>query len=117
MRETGEMPLFDEVKVHANQLAQEAQETSKAGWVRLADAEARRRAEVMLRDLGAADYVERSGQDTDATTANLERLVAELSDFETEHVALEAAGESGAGDDVIPSPPEPPVKGNVTLDS
>jgi hypothetical protein len=55
------MPLFDKVKAQAGQVAQKAQEAGKAGQAKLDQAQAKRKADALLRDLGAAVYAERSG--------------------------------------------------------
>ncbi len=118
------MPLFDKVKAQATQLAQKAQEAGKAGQTKLEDAQARRRADAMLRELGAAIYVERSGRGSDDTATEITRLVAELSDFEAEHGPLGVPGGGDAQGFVEPHSaepkgpdPEPLPKGGFTLDA
>lgn len=113
------MALFDKVKTQATQLAQKAQEAGKAGQGKLEDAQARRRADGLLRDLGAALYAQRSGRDTTEGDERIERLIAELSALEVENassldVSARSADEvdgGGAGGDsgVLPG-------GGFTLD-
>jgi hypothetical protein len=55
------MALVDKMKAQAAQLAQKAQEAGKAGQSKLADAQARRRADGLLRELGAAFYAQKTG--------------------------------------------------------
>ncbi len=88
------MALFDKVKEQASQLAQKAQEAGKAGQAKIEDAQARRKADGMLRQLGAAVYAQRSsGADNGA---EVDRLVAELKAFEAENGPI---GSKDSGDD------------------
>ena len=84
------MPLFDKVKAQASQLAQKAQEAGKVGQTKMEDASARRRADGLLHELGVAAYAERSGGPTDDTRREIERLVSDLSAYESEHGPLSA---------------------------
>ncbi|HUY07635.1 MAG TPA: hypothetical protein VMU99_10280 [Acidimicrobiales bacterium] len=109
------MPLFDKVKAQATQLAQKAQEAGKAGQSKLEDVQARRRADGLLRDLGAATYAEQSGRATDDTHAEIERLMGELSAHEAEHGPLGASGVEEPAEQDAPSGSEPPPAGGFTL--
>ena len=53
------MGLMDRVKAQATELAQKTQGTAKA---KLDEAQAKRRADALLRSLGAAVYAERTGR-------------------------------------------------------
>jgi hypothetical protein len=92
------MALMDKMKAQAAQLAQKAQEAGKAGQSKIEDAQAKRRADGMLRDLGAAVFAERSGTAPEGNDAEIERLVGELKTYESEHgaVATSAAAEADA---------------------
>ena len=81
------MPLFDKVKAQAGQVAQKAQEAGKAGQAKLDQAQAKRKADALLRDLGAAVYAERSGHASpdNASASEIDRLVAEIASHEAEH--------------------------------
>ncbi len=123
------MPLFDKVKAQASQLAQKAQEAGKVGQAKMEDASARRRADGLLRELGVAAYAERSGGPTDDTRREIERLVGELSAYESEHGPLSAnaaadpseplAGDSNGADTTDPKDdrdePEQLPDGGFTL--
>ncbi|GEM_PF-801032 len=85
------MALFDKVKSQAGQIAQKAQEAGKAGQAKLADAQARRRADGLLHELGAAVFAEHTGRGTDATKSEIERLTGELSAYEADNGPLTAA--------------------------
>ena len=58
------MGLMDKVRAQSTQLAQKAQETAREGKVKLDQAQAKRRADAMFRDLGATVYAERTGRGT-----------------------------------------------------
>ena len=70
------MPVSDKVKSQAAQLAQAAQEAGKAGQSRLAEAQARKRADEMLRGLGRAVLASRTGRATDGTEVEIEQLLS-----------------------------------------
>ena len=88
------MALMDKMKAQAAQLAQKAQEAGKAGQSKLEDVQARRRADGLFRDLGAAFYAKRKGAATADTDAEIERLVSELTTYETEHGPIDASDTS-----------------------
>jgi hypothetical protein len=90
------MALFDKVKEQASQLAQKAQEAGKAGQAKIEDAQAKRKFDAMLRDLGAAVYAEKTGEVSD-NSAEIDRIVGELKAFDAQREADAAsAGNSGA---------------------
>lgn len=73
------MALLDKVKAQASQAVQKAQEAGKAGQARLEDVQAKRQVDRLLRQLGAAVYAERTGQqpvDEAATTQLVEQIKA-----------------------------------------
>lgn len=78
------MGLMDRVKEQANQLAQATQETAREGRQRLDQAAAKRRADAMFRDLGAAVYAERTGRGGPDGEEKIERLVQALKRQEAE---------------------------------
>lgn len=87
------VPLFDKVKSQAAQLAQAAQEAGKAGQSRLAEAQARKRADEMLRGLGRAVLASRTGRATDGTEVEIEQLLDLLTQHEELHGSLVEGGE------------------------
>lgn len=104
------MGLMDKVKEQATVLAQKTQETAKDSRAKLDQVQVKRRADALLRDLGAAVYAERTGRSTAETDAKIDQLVSDLTAFETEHgpgfVGLqpghtdeEPGGKSGSSDD------------------
>jgi hypothetical protein len=73
------MGLMDKVRAQSTQLAQMAQETAREGKVKLDQAQAKRRADAMFRDLGATVYAERTGRGTPDSQGKIDRLVEALS--------------------------------------
>ena len=109
------MALIDKVKAQASQLAQKAQEAGKAGQAKLEDVQARRRADGLLRDLGAAVYAQRSGRAGGGEgDAEIDRLLSELTTFESEHGPL-GDHRSSDGDGDAPGESEPPPEGGFKL--
>jgi hypothetical protein len=92
------MGLMDKVRAQGTQLAQIAQETAREGKVKLDQAQAKRRADAMFRDLGAAVYAERTGRATPDTKDRIDRLVDALSRQEASQ---------GLGDPDAPAPDAP----------
>ena len=78
------MGLMDRVREQAAQIAQKTQEAAQEGRVMLDQAQARRRADAMFRDLGAAVYAERTGRGGPDGAAKIDRLVKALSRQEAE---------------------------------
>ena len=74
------MGLLDKAKGQATKLADKAQEAGKAGQEKLKDVQAKRKADSLLRDLGAAVW---AGRSADEATVR-ERLKA----HEVEHGAV-----------------------------
>jgi hypothetical protein len=111
------MALFDKVKEQASQLAQKAQEAGKAGQAKIEDAQAKRKSDAMLRDLGAALYAQKTtGADN---SAEIDRIVGELTAFEAEHGPVAADDSSDTGG-TTPSAgtsgeAEPPPEGGFKL--
>lgn len=73
------MGLMDKVRAQSTQLAQKAQDTAREGKVKLDQAQAKRRADAMFRDLGATVYAERTGRGTPDSQGKIDRLVEALS--------------------------------------
>jgi hypothetical protein len=67
------------VREQSTQLAQKAQETAREGKVKLDQAQAKRRADAIFRDLGAAIYAERTGRSGADNQEKIDRLVEALS--------------------------------------
>src|SRR5256714_7514756 len=98
------MGLMDRMKEQAAMAAQRAsqltQEAAQQGKAKMDQAQAKRRADAMFRDLGAAVYAERTGRGGTDTTDKIERLVSALSQQEREQ---------GLGDTEAPPAGPPPA--------
>lgn len=91
------MGLLDKVKATAATATEAAKDAAAKGQAKLDEAQAKKAADGMLRDLGAAFYATRTGRTTPATDAEIERLVAALREHETQHGQITLAPESAAG--------------------
>jgi len=101
------MGLMDRVREQAAQLAQKTQEAAQEGRVMLDQAQARRRADAMFRDLGAAVYAERTGRGGPDGAAKIDRLVKALSRQEAEQgLGDSSSAPSGQEDSDPPSAKE-----------
>jgi hypothetical protein len=83
------MGFMDKVKATTEIGLAKATEATKAGQEKLDQATAKHKADGLLHDLGAALYAERVGRGTDATAADVERIVSELQAYETEYGILQ----------------------------
>ena len=79
------MGLMDKVKTQATQVAQKAQEAGKAGQAKLDQVQAKRKADSLLRDLGAAVYAQRTGAGGPAAAAEVDRVFEQVRAYEAEH--------------------------------
>jgi hypothetical protein len=110
------MGLMDKVRAQGTQIAQMAQETAREGKVKLDQAQAKRRADAMFRDLGATVYAERTGRGTPDSQEKIDRLVDALSRQEASQGLGDpdgsAPGESAPGE----STPEGSKPGGSTAE-
>jgi hypothetical protein len=79
------MGLMDRVRAQATQIAQQAQEAAQEGKSRLDQAQAGRRGDVMLRQLGALVFAERTGRGTADSQAKIDQLISEISAHESQN--------------------------------
>jgi hypothetical protein len=98
------MGLMDRVREQAAQLAQKTQVAAQEGKVMLDQAQARRRADAMFRDLGAAVYAERTGRGGPDGGAKIDRLVKALSRQEAEQGLGDSSGPPSGQDSSDPPP-------------
>ncbi len=82
------MGLMDKVKAQAEVGMAKATEASKAGQAKLDAMQAKRKADGLLHDLGAAVYADRTGRANDETKKDTDRIVQELKDYEAEYGEL-----------------------------
>jgi hypothetical protein len=85
---------------------QTLQEGAKAAQDKLDDATSKRKADALLRELGAWTFAKHKGGFPDAD-ANIERVLADLAAHEAEHGPLGASAEEPA-DTTATAPPPPP---------
>ncbi|MGC2485854.1 MAG: hypothetical protein WA359_06400 [Acidimicrobiales bacterium] len=107
------MALFDKVKEQASQVAKKAQEAGKAGQAKIEDAQAKRKFDGMLRDLGAAVYAEKTGEVSD-NSAEIDRIVGELKAADAEREA-DAASAGGTDTTTAKDDPTDTPEGGFTL--
>jgi hypothetical protein len=79
------MGLMDRVKAQAAQIAQQAQEAAQEGRARLDQAQASRRGDALLRQLGAAVFAERTGRGPADSQAKIDQLINEISAYESQN--------------------------------
>src|SRR4051812_18005491 len=95
------MGFLDKAKEQASALANKAQDGISQGQAKLDAQQAKKKADGMLRALGAWTYAQHTGGDNGEAAANIERIYGELKAHEEEH------GELGAEKEV--EQPAPPV--------
>jgi hypothetical protein len=103
------MGLMDRVKAQATVLAEKAQETARDSKAKFDQVQAKRHGDVLLRNLGAAVYAERTGRGTPSSQADIDRLIADIKAHEAEN-GISLAPESG---DQPPAGGVPPQGGGV----
>jgi hypothetical protein len=113
------MGLLDKVKATAATATEAAKDAAAKGQAKLDEAQAKKAADGMLRDLGAAFYATKTGRATPTTDADIERLVAALQNHESAHGTLTLAPESAAAAPTAapadaPPPPPPPQAADPT---
>lgn len=87
------MTWKDKLRAQAADLAEKAQAGVAQGQAKVNEIQAKRRADALLRDLGAAVYAEHQGGDR---TAERQRLLTELDAHAAEHGPIATAAEAGA---------------------
>jgi hypothetical protein len=79
------MGLMDKVKASAEVGLAKATEAGKAGQAKLDAAQAKHKADGLLRELGLAAYADHQGKATDQTTGDVARIIGELDAYEAEY--------------------------------
>jgi hypothetical protein len=79
------MGLMDKVRAQATQIAQQAQEAAQEGKARLDQAQAGRRGDMLLRQLGALVFADRTGRGTADSQARIDQLISEISAHESQN--------------------------------
>ena len=108
------MGLLDKVKAQATAATEMAKDAAAKGQAKMNEVQAKKAADGMLRDLGAAFYATKTGRSTPTTDAEIDQLVAALQAHESEHGQITLAPESAAAaPTATPAPtdrPPPPPK-------
>jgi hypothetical protein len=108
------MGLMDKVKAQANQLAQQTREAAEQGKAKLDQAQAGRRADAMLRQLGVLVFAERTGRGTPDSQARTDQLINDISTHERENGLNLTADQSAQAQPNVPPqpnfPPDPPTQ-------
>ena len=105
------MGLLDKVKATAATATEAAKDAAAKGQAKLDEVQAKKAADAMLRDLGAAYYATKTGRATPSTDADMGHLVAALQAHESQHGAITLAPESPAA-----APTAAPVGNDQTGD-
>jgi len=79
------MGLLDRVKEGAAQATAVAKDAARQGQAKLDALQAKRAADALLRDLGAAAYAEKVGRAGPTTAGDIDRLLSELEEHERAH--------------------------------
>ena len=90
------MGLLDKVKAQATAATEMAKDAAAKGQAKMNEAQAKKAADGMLRDLGAAFYATKTGRSTPTTEAEIAQLVTSLQAHESEHGQITLAPESAA---------------------
>jgi hypothetical protein len=109
------MGLLDKVKAQATAATEMAKDAAAKGQAKMNDVQAKKAADGMLRDLGAAFYATKTGRSTPTTDTDIAQLVTALQAHESEHGQITLAPESAAaaptatpaGDESAAPPPPP----------
>ncbi len=104
------MGFMDKVKAGAQSVATEAEKAVKQGQGKLDEAQAKRKANDLLRDLGAWYYATQTGRDDGNGPGELARITALLQAHEAENGPLGGAPTEPAPP-VAPTPMAPPPPG------
>ena len=83
------MGIMDKVKAQATQLADKAQQAGKQaaqeGQAKIAEIQAKRKADALLLELGTIVYSERAGRPVPDAETRTAQVVAQLQAYEAEH--------------------------------
>jgi hypothetical protein len=96
---------MDRVKAQASQIAQQAQEAAQEGRARFDQAQQGRRGDMLLRQLGALVFAERTGRGTGDSDARIDQLISDISALESQSgLNLADPSQQGFGQSVFGQP-------------
>lgn len=87
------MGLLDKVKTQAASATAMAKDAAQKGQAKIDAIQAKRATDVMLRNLGAVVYAQRTGRGTATADADVERIVDSLKAHEAEHGPIDLGAE------------------------
>ena len=87
------MGLLDKVKTQAASATAVAKDAAQRGQAKLDSMGAKRAADILLRNLGAVVYAQRTGRGAESADSDAERIVAMLKAHEEEHGTLDLGAE------------------------
>ncbi len=87
------MGLLDKVKTQAANASAMAKDAAQKGQAKFDAMQAKRAADVLLRNLGAVVYGQRTGRAGATAEADAERIVVSLKDHEAEHGPIDLGAE------------------------
>ncbi|MHB8439792.1 MAG: hypothetical protein ACYDD4_11615 [Acidimicrobiales bacterium] len=79
------MGLMDKVKSQATQIADKAQQVGQTGQAKIAEVQAKRRADALLTELGGLCYSDKVGRSQPDGQTRTAAIVAQLQAHEAEH--------------------------------
>jgi hypothetical protein len=77
--------VVSQVKSQASQLGEKAQQAGQAGQAKIAEFQAKKKADSMLLELGVITYQEKSGHADSNAGARVDELMRSLKSYEAEH--------------------------------
>jgi hypothetical protein len=89
------MGFLDKVKEGAAQASAAAKDAAQKGQAKLDTIQAKRAADALLRDLGAAAYAEKTGRAAADNSAEIDRILAALGQHEQENGPIDLTLSSG----------------------
>ena len=89
------MGFLDKVKEGAAQASAAAKDAAQKGQAKLDAMQAKKAADGLLRDLGAAAYAEKTGRAPANNSAEIDRILAALEKHEQENGQIDLAPTSG----------------------
>jgi hypothetical protein len=108
------MGLMDKVKSQATQLAEKAQQAGQAGQAKLAEVQAKRKADALLLELGGICYLQRTGRADASAETRAGEVVGLVQAHEAEYgpIAVTSAGPAVAETTGVVDPgASPPAPG------
>lgn len=94
------MGLMDKVKAQATQIADKAQQAGQVGQAKIAEIQAKRKADALLLELGGITFTDRVGRPVPDSESRAAGVVARLQAYEAEHgpIAVTEADQAGGTD-------------------